>query len=975
MSRIFQKIILCLTLLVVWNIPAHGTGGMRIQNGNLTRSWAPIPLPEGDDEFSSVERFIQENHLLLGLQQYPDVQVDLQKSIATAIGQRYVFSQYFKDLPVFEAQLILVTANGEIRSLFNAHSKVYFIDVLPSFNSAAALRIAQHALRINESRREPNIALGYDLQGSLVYRVRIPGLDPPADWEVWIDAVTGEVLRQLDRRLFVDGLGQIFDPDPKTVLEDTTLTDQGDSNAAIPFEAYSIVTLPELNDSVGGYFYLDGPYVSTEPTENRAFSSTPDFIFLRENDWFEEVMVYYHLDREQRYFQNELQTLNANNHQQRCNVNFTSLDNSWFSQDDTTIYFGYGGVDDAEDADVILHEYGHAVHFDIYSDWNYGHTGGMGEGYGDYLAGSYSLAVNPTFQPDWVFNWDGHNEFWAGRVLNAPYHYPEDADTTLWDIYHAGQLWSAGLIDVWWDIPDVIAWDRIILQHHFLLGNGALMEDAAEAILTTELELYGGIYRSLIIDNFVERGFVDPSSYYPLIVHDPLGDTEDTLQTEFEVVAQITSDIPLDTASLQLFWRADEAPYNPVILNPTGTLNEYSGNIPGPFNQQIVSYYLTAADTLGMASLLPEGAPTESFVFYVGPDTCPPAIAWTDSLGETVFRTASKEVQTVVTDNIGIASAELRWRVDSGIWLLAQMLPVADDTFSATLSYTNLSIGQNVEYFVRATDSSSQQNMLDGPTQSFPIVASAQLDDFEGSIGPWLFTGNWGLTQEDSHSGFTCIEDSPGSQYLPNSDTWAEWDESWDLSDFDQAYLTFWEKHLLEFNSDWGRFEVSADNGPWMPLLQVTGPDLNWNRCEIVLTDYCGGTCSDFRFRFRTITDSTGSAFGWFIDDLSISVDNLVIVENSTDTNQLPTHFALGPIYPNPFNPFVFIGFDLPVASKIRITMFNTKGQAIDVLTDGFYPAGSHQVHFDGTHVASGIYLCRFDSESFQSTRKLILLK
>jgi hypothetical protein len=922
-----------------------------------------------------VERFIQENRHLLGLQQYPDVLAVLEKNISTAAGQRYVFTQRFRDLPVFDAQLILNVSNGEIRSLFNALSGAYFIDILPSLNRAAAFRVAQNALGTEEYRREPNIALGYDLQGNLIYRVRIPGLDPPADWEIWIDAVSGELLRHLDRRLFVDGSGQIFDPDPITVLEDPTLTDQGDSNAAIPIEAYSIVTLPELYDSVGGIFYLDGPYVSTDPTANRAFSSTPDFLFLRENDWFEEVMVYYHIDREQRYFQDELQNFNANNRQQRCNVNGTTQDNSWFSSYDTTITFGSGGVDDAEDADVILHEYGHAVHFDINPYWSYGHTDGMGEGYGDYLAGSYSLWINSTFQPDWVFNWDGHNEFWTGRILNAPYHYPEDADTTLWSIYHAGELWSAGLIDVWWDIPDVIAWDRIVLQHHFLLGNGALMEDAAEAILATELNLYGGQYRSIIIDNFGERGFIDPTAYRPAIVHDPLGDSEDTLQTEFEVLTQITSEFPLDSASLQLLWRADEEPYLPVTLIPTGMPDEYRGMIPGPFNGETLSYYLTAADTNGVASFLPDGAPVESFQFYVGPDTCPPVIAWTDSLGETVFRTASNEVRSEITDNLGIADVELRWRIDGGIWLSAQMLPVGIDTFSATLSYTNLSIGQVVEYLVRATDSSNQPNVVDGPTQSFPILANAQLEDFEGPIGPWLFTGDWGVTEGDSHSGIACMEDSPNTQYSPNSDTWAQWGDLWDLSEFDQAYLTFWEKHLLEFNSDWGRFEVSADNGPWMPLLEVTGPDLNWNRHEINLTDYCGGACSDFRFRFRLITDSTGSASGWFIDDLSLSVEILVVVEEQPGQVTLPQVFTFGPVFPNPFNPIVTIGFNLPAPGEVELTIYNTSGQVVELLSDQLYPAGSHRVIFDGSHLSSGVYFCRFNSDSFQAIKKLILLK
>ena len=56
------------------------------------------------------------------------------------------------------------------------------------------------------------------------------------------------------------------------------------------------------------------------------------------------------------------------------------------------IAFGEGGVDDAEDADVIWHEYGHAIIHSQVTNWNGGETGAMGEGFGDYFAASYSCS-------------------------------------------------------------------------------------------------------------------------------------------------------------------------------------------------------------------------------------------------------------------------------------------------------------------------------------------------------------------------------------------------------------------------------------------------------------------------------------------------------------------------------------------------------------------------------------------------------
>ncbi len=954
---------------------AQGVGGRRMHDGILTRSWEPIALPEGDTENERLEGFLNDHRRLLGLDDNPDVQLRLVREDQTGIGQRYVLEQTAYDLPVFEAEVVAVVIGDHIRTLFNALSAADFRKMEPALSPSEALSMAENAVAGTLYRSPPEIMLGYSPDGRLTYRLQMPGLDPPADWEVWIDAISGEILRNTDRRVFVDGSGRIFDPDPKTAIESDTLSDQGDANAAIPEEAYSDVTLYELDDPVGGYYYLDGPFVSTRLTSNRAAEPAPDFFYWRQDDRFEEVMVYYHIDHTQRYFQNELQTYNANNRQQPCNVNGTADDNSWYSPFDGSITYGYGGVDDAEDADVIIHEYGHAVQYDINFFWYGGHTGAMGEGYGDYLAGSYSLTVNPNFQPNWVFNWDGHNEFWAGRILNADYHYPEDAGG---EVHDSGQLWSAGLIDVWWDIPDVVAWDRIVLQHHFLIGMGALMEDAAEAILVTELELYGGIYRQIIVDNFAARGFIDPDDYYPNIVHDPLPDTEDTLQTEFEVIAQITSDVPLDEESLQLFWRAGQGAYNDVTLLPTGNPNEYEGVIPGPFNNQTISYYLTAADTLQMAAFLPANAPAETFQFYVGPDPYPPEIVWTDSLGETVFPAASLPVSAVVTDNIGIQSVELRWKVGQGDWQSAPMTNTAADTFTGTLTYNVLTLDQTVQYFVRAVDASSQNNTADGATRNFTIGTHAELEDFEGPMGPWIFDGDWGTTNQFAHSGTYSIEDSPGVQYASNSDSWAQWDQSWDLTPFSSATLTFWEKHLLEDGADWGRLEISVDGGLWTPLLEITGSENQWYEREVELDDYCGGLYDDLRFRFRTTTDAQNNFFGWYIDDLSITVDIIVGTEdNNTAGLQSPKEFKLYPAFPNPFNPSTAIRFDLPRASWVTLDIFDINGRWIPAGSQSktHLQAGTQEITFDGSGLSSGIYFYRLKAGEYEASGKMVLLK
>jgi hypothetical protein len=291
------------------------------------------------------------------------------------------------------------------------------------------------------------------------------------------------------------------------------------------------------------------------------------------------------------------------------------------------------------------------------------------------------------------------------------------------------------------------------------------------------------------------------------------------------------------------------------------------------------------------------------------------------------------------------------------------------------LTYSSATYGQSVYYSISATDSSSLQNVFQSDEKSFPITETAQLDDFEGPIGPWIFTERWGVTSQFSHSGSHSIEDSPSTAYAPNSDSYAQWGSPLELTNFLQARLRFWEMHLLSPGGDSGRFEISADNGPWQPLLEVTGVNANWTFREIMLDSLCGGVSQEVRFRFRVITDGQGELHGWFIDDLSISVDVFVPAPQAPTELAIPAAYALGPIFPNPFNARSTIHFDLPSDSYFELEIYDLAGRRVKVLREGHLPAGSHRAVLDGSELGAGLYFCRLKSGNFQQVQKLILLK
>jgi photosystem II stability/assembly factor-like uncharacterized protein len=90
---------------------------------------------------------------------------------------------------------------------------------------------------------------------------------------------------------------------------------------------------------------------------------------------------------------------------------------------------------------------------------------------------------------------------------------------------------------------------------------------------------------------------------------------------------------------------------------------------------------------------------------------------------------------------------------------------------------------------------------------------------------------------------------------------------------------------------------------------------------------------------------------------------------------ELPAMFGLRQNYPNPFNPTTAISFQLPVASHVTLVVCDLLGRKVAVLVNGKRDAGVHEVMFDGSNFASGVYLYRLQAGDFVQSKKLLLLR
>jgi S-formylglutathione hydrolase FrmB len=115
-------------------------------------------------------------------------------------------------------------------------------------------------------------------------------------------------------------------------------------------------------------------------------------------------------------------------------------------------------------------------------------------------------------------------------------------------------------------------------------------------------------------------------------------------------------------------------------------------------------------------------------------------------------------------------------------------------------------------------------------------------------------------------------------------------------------------------------------------------------------------------------------ALAFLSDALVREVTEVTADEPSEDTI-LPSGCRLAQNVPNPFNPSTTIGYHLPQAGDVTLTIYTITGQKATVLLDAYQHAGHHTVHLDGSRLGTGVYLYRLETESFVATKRMMLLR
>jgi hypothetical protein len=442
-------------------------------------------------------------------------------------------SQEIDGVPVQGAgSVVLDAVDAAPELLFDKSRSGLSAPGAPELSRADALAAAGDAVGLERLRGGPTARLVVvpGGAGTLAWETMIPAADPLGDFLVTVDTATGELLsrRNLIRR--ATGDAQLFVPN--AVVENdgySGIKDRRDRDSALLTSLRTPVTLENIEN---GQTCLKGAWarVRQGDQEKKVCKDSLDWSNVTRNrNSFEPLMAYHHVDQAQEYIQSlGLLPINAESQNMVANATMPPAlgqDNSFYSPSQDEIRFGRGGVDDAEDADVIVHEYGHAVQFAQNSDAYGGpgnQAGAQGEGFGDYLAAAYSTE-RVGFDSEWtpcIMEWDAtsyddNSSPPPGiclRRADDPSNRTQQVNQCVEgnrNIHCVGQVWSSALLDLRIALGnegDDSVMDTVVLISHQLAPPDPTFQEGSEALIAADESEYGaGDHCVAIRDELVAR--------------------------------------------------------------------------------------------------------------------------------------------------------------------------------------------------------------------------------------------------------------------------------------------------------------------------------------------------------------------------------------------------------------------------------------------------------------------------------------
>jgi hypothetical protein len=575
-ERLLEKKFLLGRLNSVSSIPWQMEWDDTVERVRQLRSGL-LRLPAGQLE-AVAEQFVRQQGELLDIPASTELAlVERKQSLS---GTHVHFEQRYRGLRIEGTQISLhLDPAGRLFWINNQSASADRVANQIRLNEPGALSLVLQDLKPDlTTLRAPGRAelVFAPRAGALIHawEVSVAANDPLGDWIYLVDAESGTILEKRDLLQFARG--RVLFPNPIVTLKNPGLRDLAAQDSgrnqttaeancdrsAVPLSAYREVELLGLSASSG---MLDGEFVSTGgsgvPSDIRA-KGNPDFVYERCDSRFNEVNAYYTIDSIQRYI--HLIGFNGvNNRSIRVNasgfINFgRSQDNSFYSPSTKELVFGLGGIHDAEDGEIVAHEYGHSIQDNQIPGFGRSPEAlALGEGFGDTLAALFFVPFSDGFHDELVGEWDA--SFYNGNVP-VPFLRAVDGTRTFLnfdlagDEHRNGTIWSGAL----WQFfirsgRNLEARDRLmrlLLESQFLYRSDASFAEAAQALITVDEKLTKGANKALLLEIFGERKILRNNLPMPQLAETESNDSVATAQVlsenQFVISGEISANNDVD---------------------------------------------------------------------------------------------------------------------------------------------------------------------------------------------------------------------------------------------------------------------------------------------------------------------------------------------------------------------------------------------------------------------------------------------
>ncbi len=299
----------------------------------------------------------------------------------------------------------------------------------------------------------------------------------------------------------------IFLPDPitsaETVYGGDFVNNSGATNSSL--EAQQIDVAIECKFD-GTNYYLENNFVKIQdlvsPSWAVVSNTTGDFSYNRSEIGFQQVNAFYHISKIKEQI-NIYGFTDAVNYAIKVDADGSNgHDNSTFTPSGNNSYIQYGAytgveehIPDAEDAEVVVHEYTHAIVNSYSPNRTTNERRSLEEGLADYIAVSYATGIN-SYNWQKVFKWDG-NESWNGRKATSTKCYTNIYSWS--NIYANTDIWVAPLMDLYFELGKETT-DKLVLHTITALSSNTTMEQAALIMMSMDT-VYNSNQNSMSIFN------------------------------------------------------------------------------------------------------------------------------------------------------------------------------------------------------------------------------------------------------------------------------------------------------------------------------------------------------------------------------------------------------------------------------------------------------------------------------------------